>query len=409
MEMNLLPENKELKEADSLPENKELKEADPLPENKALKEEDPLPENKAVKKADCLNEIKTMNGANPRQAVIPPRRKNMDRKQLIDDLLANKTPSRVPVAFWHHFVSFHDHYHGDKPEIYRTVLNEQKKYIEEVKPDLVKIMSDGFFGHPSVCAREIESVEDLKKITSVGEEHSWIQKQIEYVKDICDNTDRDVYKFYNIFSPLQYIRLRFEEFDEDFSKFVRLFQEAPNVMIAAAGAIAKDTKILVRRLFEETKIDGIYYSVQSVQDPSFDHPTHQRLVEPLDLDVLHWINSFTDKVILHICGYGKYKNELSWYRDYPVNAFNWAIYSENVSLAKGKEIFNGKPVLGGFDNGPDSVLYNGSEAELRKEVHQILDETGTRGVALGADCTISADISRERLERIRAFAAEYRV
>lgn len=330
-----------------------------------------------------------------------------DRRKVIDSFLNNVEESRVPVAFWHHFVSFHDHYSGADEEIYRTVLREQKKFADEVKPDLLKIMSDGFFGHPSVCRKTIRTIEDLSELGPVGAEHPWITKQVEYVKEICDYCGNDVYKYYNIFSPLQYIRLRFEEYDEDFRKFVRLFHESPETMVKAAKCIAEDTKCLVRRLFEESSVDGIYYSVQCVQDKLMTHEGHRKLVEPLDLDVLQYINRFSDRTILHICGYGKYTNHLSWYKDYPVKAYNWAVYSEGIGLAEGKKLLNGKPVLGGFDNAEGSILYTGTEEELRAEIRRILDEAGTKGVAIGADCTISSEVTAERLELIRRLVSEY--
>lgn len=332
---------------------------------------------------------------------------NMDRRQVVNDFLDNKTPSRIPSAFWYHFVSFHDHYNYHIPEVYGTVIKEQKRFIDGVKPDLVKIMSDGFFGHPSVTKKLIETVEDLKEVKSVGPNHEWINRQVDYVKEVCDHAGDDVHLYYNIFSPLQYIRLRFEEYDEDFTKFVRLFKEDKEVMIQAAKNIAEDIKVLIDKLFKETTIDGIYYSVQGVQDEEFDHNRHKEDVEPLDLLLLDYINKHNDNVILHICGYGKYTNNLEWYKDYPVKAYNWAVYSEGVGLKEGKEIFAGKPVLGGFDNSEGSILYTADEEDLRKEIYRILDEAGTAGVALGADCTIDSSISDERLELIRTIASDY--
>lgn len=332
----------------------------------------------------------------------------LSRKKNFELFLNNDKPHRIPTAFWHHFVSFHDHYNGDKPEIFNKVLNEQKKFIDDVKPDIIKIMSDGFFGHPSVCEKLIKTVDDIKNIKSVGFNHDWIEKQILYVKEICEYAGDEVYKYYNIFSPLQYIRLRFEEYDEDFNKFTSLFKASPDSMIEAAKNIAYDTKILIKRLFEETKVDGIYYSVQSVQDKMFTHELHKKYVEPLDMDVLNYINCFTDNVLLHICGYANYTNNLSWYKDYPAKAYNWAVYTENISLSEGKKIFNNKPVIGGFDNNLGSILYEGSEEKLREEIFRILDEAGMYGVALGADCTISSDIKPERLELIRKIASEYK-
>ena len=161
-------------------------------------------------------------------------------------------------------------------------------------------------------------------------------------------------------------------------------------MIMVAKRIAEDIKALVKRLFTETDVDGIYYSVQCVQDKSFTEEVHKERVQPLDLEVLNEILQYTDNVLLHICGYGKYTNRLEWYKDYPVKAFNWAIYSENISLAEGKKILNNKPVFGGFDNAEGSLLY-----------------TGTKGVGLGADCTIREDIDLERLQWIKEISYEY--
>ena len=289
-----------------------------------------------------------------------------NRKELMNAFLANEEGERVIGGFWHHFVSFHNHYGWEDPSIMSTVVAEQKKYIDEAKPDFIKIMSDGFFGHPSLCKSTITTLEQLKEVQSVGENHPWIQAQVDYVKEICAHAGKDVYKYYNIFSPLQYIRLRFEEYDEDFTKFTRLFKEDPKAMIMVAKRIAEDTKALVKRLFTETDVDGIYYSVQCVQDKSFTEEVHKERVQPLDLEVLNEILQYTDNVLLHICGYGKYTNRLEWYKDYPVKAFNWAIYSENISLAEGKKILNNKPVFGGFDNAEGSLLYTGTKEEIKK-------------------------------------------
>ena len=36
-----------------------------------------------------------------------------------------------------------------------------------------------------------------------------------------------------------------------------------------------------------------------------------------------------------------------------------------------------------------------------------MDEAGTKGVAIGADCTISSEVTAERLELIRRLVSEY--
>ncbi|MDD7434772.1 MAG: uroporphyrinogen decarboxylase family protein [Peptoniphilaceae bacterium] len=333
----------------------------------------------------------------------------MNKKQIVDLFLDNKSAERVPVAFWSHFVSFHDHHRGVSDEgVLKNVYEGQKKFYEMYKPDFLKIMSDGFFGHPAMVERTFHSVEDLKKIESCGRKHPFITKQIEYVKEICDYVDGEVYTFYNIFSPLQYIRLKIEEYDEDFEIFSKLFVESPEEMVGAASRIAEDILILVDEIFSKTRVDGIYYSVQSVQHKKADHEFHKAYVEPLDRLILNEILKYTDKVILHVCGYAHYTNDLTWYKDYPVKAFNWAVFTENIGLAEGKKLLNGKPVLGGFDNNPESILYSANMDEYKKYIYEILDQAGTNGIAIGADCTVSNDFTPERYQDIIQVVSDYK-
>lgn len=293
------------------------------------------------------------------------------------------------------------------PQVKNSVIRGQKDYVDKTEPDFVKIMSDGFFGHPGVFDNTIENVQDLSKIKSVGETHPWINEQVDYVRKICDYVGNQVYLYYNVFSPLQYIRLKFEEFDEDFERFTRLFFEDPDAMTSAAKEIESDIKILVDRLFTETNIDGIYYSVQSVQGNRSDDAFHKVYVEQSDLSIMEHIIQYTDNIMLHICGYGHYTNDLKRYVNYPAKVFNWATETEHVSLNEGKDIFNGKPVLGGFDNNPSSILYNSTHEELKNYTKTILDSAGTKGVALGADCTIDPAIDIERIKLIRNYARSY--
>ena len=83
---------------------------------------------------------------------------------------------------------------------------------------------------------------------------------------------------------------------------------------------------------------------------------------------------------------------------------NWAVVSEGISLAEGRNIFGGRTVLGGFENGKDGLLYNGSKEVIQEKVKEIIADTGTHGLIIGADCTIPSDISLERIAWVREAA-----
>ena len=53
-----------------------------------------------------------------------------NRKDLMDAFLSNKVGERPIAGFWHHFVSFHNHYGWEDKSILKTVVEAQKKYID---------------------------------------------------------------------------------------------------------------------------------------------------------------------------------------------------------------------------------------------------------------------------------------
>ena len=68
-------------------------------------------------------------------------------------------------------------------------------------------MSDGFFRYPSALySKEITSIKELKDIQPIGEHHPWIEKQIEVVKEIQFYFHEEIASFYNIFSPISYLK-----------------------------------------------------------------------------------------------------------------------------------------------------------------------------------------------------------
>ncbi len=331
-----------------------------------------------------------------------------NKRALMEKVFNNEKAERVPIGFWYHYVSPRDHFRAlEDKDVLNKVIEGHKKMYKEMQPDFVKIMSDGFFGHPSVNGTKIEKAEDLFKIKAVGADHPWITEQVKFVKEVNDEFYHEVYTFYNIFSPLHCIRLYFEEYEEDNKKFPRLFLENPEAMDHAAKEIAKDLDILIEKLFKEVEIDGIYYSVQEVQDERADKDFHEKYVHPTDLMTLETIKRYSDTNILHICGYGEYTNDLELFKKYDLSIINWATHAENTSLKEGKEFFEGKVVIGGFDNNPGTLLDSGTDEEIEQYVRAMLEEVGTRGVAIGADCTISPDIPVERFNLIRELGKKY--
>lgn len=331
-----------------------------------------------------------------------------DKRTLLEMAMNNRETYRVPCGFWHHFILGRDQFIGlERPEVLDRAFQGHLDYYRLVQPDMMKIMSEGFFGYPPIMNNPFESESDLRRIRPLGSNHPWITGQIDHVRRIAERLRGEVMCFYNIFSPLQMIRIRFDFLDMTFDKFVALAERYPDAFRDAGLRISEDLLILTEKLFAESGIDGIYYCVQNIQSATFDDETYARIIGPSERPVLETANRIQDANILHICGYARHENRFSTYRDYKAKIYNWATHTEKIALAEGKAFFGGAAVLGGFDNNPGTIIDTGNPETLKQTVKTLIEANGYRGFIMGADCSIPNDIDDRQVRIIRDACHEF--
>lgn len=332
-----------------------------------------------------------------------------NKRELLQKVFANCEVKRVPVGFWHHFILGKEQFEGLKNEdILKRAVEGHKNYFKKINPDIMKLMNEGFMGYPPVMENELKNGEDLLKIKSIGEDHPWITEQVKHVKKLVDLFKDKVFTFYNVFAPVQVIRIRLEFYDLDFDRFVYLAENFPNELKKAGLEIQKDLKILIRKLFKETDLDGIYYCVQNIQSPKYTKEVYDRYIKPTEIDLLDLADKYSEYNILHICGYAGHKNNLLYYKDYKAGAYNWASFIENISLEEGRKIFEAKCVMGGFANSPGTLIDKGSIKELDDFTRELISDNGYRGYIIGADCSVPNDIDDNRLRAISDASHKYK-
>ncbi len=324
-----------------------------------------------------------------------------NKRELLQTVFNNESAERVPVGFWWHFLSGSELIYGyQKNDIVTRLVAEHKKMYDQFKPDFMKIMSDGFFAHPALVEANASSLKGFRDVKPIGRNHSWISKQVELVRAVSSYVGKDIMTFYNMFSPLQALRLNIKYLGVSQEVFQNLIIDYPEEAVRLSKVIAEDYKILAEELKRHTSVDGIYYSVQNIQDARVDADYQSAYVKPTELDLLNELNQLWDYSILHICGYDHFKNKLEYYQDYPATAYNWAVHTDCVSLKEGKKMFNA-PVIGGFDNNKGTLLDVGSDAEVSAFVEDLINDTGRAGLIIGADCTIPSDVAAKRFNFVR--------
>lgn len=323
-------------------------------------------------------------------------------RQTVLAALHNETVDQVPISFWRHFADneFTDAFKD--PAVLDTNLNGHRNYYQQVHVDFGKTMLDGYFPYPFRGVDDPSNPADLANLQPLAPDDPWIQGQVKLAQQQqAILGERPI--FITMFSPLILFKWAlFEHYVEPLTvgdhRFADLYEQHPDLIKDVLNQMATDLGTLATVLLKNTKIDGIYYSTQSIQDERTDNREFfEQVMEPIDMRTQDLINQVSPLNILHICGFDGATNHLEWFKDYSLQVINWAIGIDHYSLAEGKKLFNDRPVLGGFDNSSKGILYNGTKEQIEAETRRLIDEAGKTGVLLGADCTVPRDISFDHL------------
>ena len=332
-----------------------------------------------------------------------------NKRELVLKAFKGEKVERVPVGFWYHFAEEDELLNGfQNPDIFAKNVAGHRRFVEEVQPDFVKIMSDGFFSYPNpLITDQVRSIKDLAAIESIGDEHPWFDQQVALVKEVRAAFIEDIVAVYNIFAPLTHLKWQISNKvafgDELVANFLK---EDPQTFRHVLKVIAQDLATLVKKIITEAGADGIYYSAQTIQVPGFSSQDYKEYISESDLIVLEAANRAHGQNILHICGYKGASNDVTIFKDYPVQVVNWAVGPEGLSLKEGKRLFGGKTVLGGFENTEEGLLYTGSKEDIQAKARELVAENGQQGIIIGADCTIPSDIDNRRIAWVREALAE---
>lgn len=324
-----------------------------------------------------------------------------DRRALVADALAGRPVSRIPAGFWFHFADESLQGRGlEDPRVVEASIAGHQAYFDSARPDFLKLMSDGFFRYPRPELENFRPGSVPGNPAPLGPGHPWLQAQADLAGELGRRFGREVYTFYNIFSPATLLRFLWEP-GVAAARLGELAVREPRALSEVLDLIATDLVWLVRQAVHPGGTDGIYLSVQDFQDPRIPAEVYRKVVAPSEIRVLRAAKEAGGVNILHICGYEGGRNRLELFSDYPAEAVNWAVHVEGVGLGAGKSLFPGKAVIGGFANGPGSLLHRGSKEAVQAFARGLAAGTDGRGIIAGADCTVPPDIDMERFAWVR--------
>lgn len=309
----------------------------------------------------------------------------MTKRERVIAAMQNKPVDRPPVGFWFHFKA--------EDSLGQPCVDAHLRYYNNVDVDIAKLMCDGYFDYPNPVAKAVKEPGDWYAMKPLGPDSEFIRGQVERAKAVKAGLKSDCLVLYNVFAPFSSIR--FGTSDE---LVMRHLRDDPEAIEYALDVIAQDNALLCELLMTEAHIDGVYYCVQGGEKNRFTPEEYRKLITPSDLKVLEHANRFSSCNVLHCCGWAGIPNNLEVWRNYPAAAINWACFVENMDIKEGKEFFGGKCVLGGFDNRPTGLMFNGTREEIMDYTRSIVRDNDFPGVMLGADCTLPGTIDIQRIQ-----------
>ncbi|MGN0316032.1 MAG: uroporphyrinogen decarboxylase family protein [Fusicatenibacter sp.] len=308
----------------------------------------------------------------------------MTKKERVIAAFRGQETDHVPVCFWKHVPP--EQWDDDK------FIKAQKKFFKETDVDFMKLSADKFFGWPHPVLQNLQTSEDLYRMTSLGLDHPHIRGQIERTRKLVKELNGECCSLYLVFCPLSYLRL-----EVGYDKMMEMMRQDPEAMKFACKIIGEDVKVLIRGLIEEAGCDGIMYSVQNGEVNRFTYEEYRDWVTPSDKDVLDYANRICDMVASHFCGWEGVGNRLEVWKDYKSQVVSWARFVEKLEVKDAQKFF-GCTVWGGFNNVPGTLLYNGTKEEIQAETRRLIGEGTKRGYIIGADCSIHDDLPLERIK-----------
>jgi uroporphyrinogen decarboxylase len=179
-------------------------------------------------------------------------------------------------------------------------------------------------------------------------------------------------------------------------------EENPEAVKKGLEILTESQLLFVRACMKEG-IDGFYSSTQGSEANRFSSPAiFSQYVKPFDLVSMKQIASACPFNILHICDYVAPYANYDAVIDYPGHVVNCNLKLTDREIT-GQEITRlfKRPFMGGMDR--HGIIATGTPAQVEAKIRQVVKDA-PRPFILGADCTVEADTSWDRLRHAIAVA-----
>lgn len=323
----------------------------------------------------------------------------MTKLELLHKIINKENVDRLPTAFWFHYLENEVVNAFENTSYIKKSIDGHKAYIEKANPDLVKIMTDGFFLYNNNIFSRVSSVKDLYNLKPLALDDKWYDMQLEFASRVIEPYKQEIPFIYNLFSFTNTFRFSTAGYLDKL--LVNLYRLDKQAFAHANAVVSHDLATLASRLIKEVGVTGIYLCVRNTQGLTKNEYLQDVIAQ--EQDIINQAKTAGGINVLHICGYEGFRNDLSIYDGFNVDIVNYASTVEGIPLKEAKARFKNSIILGGFDNTTNSILYTGNIAKIKSYTKALIDDFGSDFI-IGADCSLPRDIKLENLKAVQEAA-----
>lgn len=306
----------------------------------------------------------------------------MNKVERVLNTIAGKEVDRPPVCFWRHYGNI-------APQ---ETVDAHMKFYRESNMDILKMMCDEFFVYPMDTKM---TPAEILKMKPYGRNDYYVRGQVERATQINEALHGEALTLYNAFSP--YATLKHTLGDAESMDLIRNHEDAA---LHLMEIICEDTCYIVEGILRESGTMGMMLPLQGAEVNRFSEEDYMRLVEPTERRVIDEARKWSDKNLLHMCGWDGIPDHVEWWEKYDTAMINWDVDVEGISMADGRKRFAGRTILGGYNNRVGTMLHQGSKLAIQQRAREIVEKAGKKQLIIGADCSLPNDIDPQRIRWI---------
>lgn len=290
----------------------------------------------------------------------------MNKKELVERVLAGKVVQRPPISFWYHFGV----QHGSGRDFAKIALD----YFRHYDLDFLKVMNDYFYPMPEGLDA-IRTKEDLQRLVPFDPEATGWCEQFKAL-DILHAALKDEAHFIDtVFDPWQSLNRGLAA-----ENMGQLMRNAPGELLAALDVVA-DNLIAYCKLSLNRGASGIFFSIPAGSE-IVSRDDFLTFVKPFAAKVLKAIDGLGPMTTLHVHGKDLFFDDVV---DLPAPIFNWWDRGPGGPCLKEVRDRISGCVMGGIDQ---TIVARRTKAFLQEHIHEALKMGGDRRFFLANGCSI---------------------